>query len=432
MKIKNNRSKVKLFNIQWLLSVVSKYMFTKRSSFWIILISIVGIVFGLAILVVILSIMNGSQMIYYENSQELLSYHIRVDCDSSYEESFRKADSFRTDISNIASVNLFFETQGILANSRGKQIFLMVRGVEPNIMELDSRMSSFLTMRSGVFNLYDDNSIVLGSEMARALSVSTGSTLSFHSLIGGANSSKDIDKSFTVTGVYETDWGLGVDSLLAFIPISLYNQIAQGSDYKIGLKLLNSNQDHKVISQIKKMDLPLNWSVQSWREYNSSFFGALRMEKSVMMLLVLLIFFVFAVNTYNGLNRLIYDKQEELAVLRTMGASPSDIRSIFILQGIIIAVIGCFFGTMIGLFIVVNLEEIRMITTSIKDEFLYQFYPQSAYNYNWAQESLNEPRIMLKDLLLINFMAVFITLASAFLASAKIGKIKPAEVLRYE
>lgn len=417
----------------WLLTTAFRYIFTKRSAFWIILISVIGITLGIAILIVILSIMNGSQMIYYENSQELLSYHVRVDSSTDYVESHQFARRLREEIPESVSVNLFYEAQGMLVNSRGKQLAMMIRGVEPDIMELDPRMKQFISMKSGTFDLYEPNTIVLGSDMARALSVSTGSEITFFSLSGGTKeSSEELTVKFTVAGIYETDWSLGVDSLLAFVSIESRDVVAADLPWKMGLKLHKNTRDQRVVSAIEQMPLPSEWSVSSWRDYNKAFFGALRMEKTVMMLLVVLIFLVFAVNTYNGLSRLIYDKQEELGILRAMGATPYEVRYIFILQGLFIAIAGALLGTFLGFLIVVNLEVIKNFSTLVKDEFLYQFFPETGYSYHWNGSSFNKPRIMLGDLVRINLLAVFISLTAAFLASIRIGRVKPAEVLRYE
>lgn len=423
----------------WLFKTSLKYLFTKKSAFSIILISIIGITLGVAVLILVLSIMNGSQMIFYENSQEVLSYHIQITGSSDFIDVYQFTNRLRQENQDIFSANIFFESQGLLMNSGGKQIFALLRGVEPDILELDTRMASYITalhnghLKSGSFDLTDEDGIILGSNLARSLSVTTGSKVEFYSLSGGAvDDEEDLHTNFKVKGAYETLWNAGVDGILAFIPLSAYPLVGNGVPYKIGIKLHNSKLDHRVLSDIKTMGLSEGWEISSWRDYNRSFFAALRLEKTVMMLLVFLIFIVFAVNTYNGLNRLIHEKQEELGILRTMGATPFHVRSIFILQGFFIALIGAFWGTVIGLLITFNLQEVRDLFDAIKTWFLSKTDPDYFNYYQWDNSSFSEPRILLKDLLLINFMAFAISLFAAYLASIKIGKIKPAEVLRNE
>lgn len=417
----------------WLFNIAIRYLLSKKSAFWIILISIFGIMLGVTILILVLSIMNGSQLIYYENSQEILAYHIRIDGNDDYDSLNQFVAQLKQKIPQIAFAHLFFETQGMLVNSRGKQIFILVRGVDSNLLEKDFRLRPYLTISSGEWNLNEKNNIILGSDMRTALSVPVDSELIFYSLAKkAANNFEELKQPLNLKGVYETDWRLGIDSTLAFVPIDSYDLLAAGSKYKIGIKLYHSHLDHKVIERIKAMGLDPDWTISSWRDYNRAFFGALRMEKTVMMLLVFLIFLVFAVNTYNGLNRLIFDKKEELGILRAMGTTPFQVRMIFVFQGLFIAFVGTFLGSLLGLFITQNIQYLYKIFESLKEEIAFYVAPQNYSYYNWNVENFTPPRILFIDLVVINSIALSITFLSALLASHKIGKLKPAEVLRNE
>lgn len=417
----------------WLASVAIRYLFSKRSAFWIIFISIIGIMLGVSILIFVLSIMNGSQLIYYETSQEILAYHIRIDGNEDAKSLEQFVQRLQMEIPQIAFAHLFFETQGMLVNNHGKQLFILVRGVDKELLSHDFRLSSYLKISSGEWNLNESNHIILGSDMRAALSLPVDSEIHFYSLARkSASSYEELKIPLVVKGIYETDWRLGIDSTLAFVPLDSYSALAPSAEYKIGIKLHHSHLDHQVIQQIKAMGMDPSWTVSGWREYNPAFFGALRMEKTVMMLLVFLIFLVFAVNTYNGLNRLIFDKKEELGILRAMGATPFQVRMIFVLQGIFIAFVGSLLGSLLGLFITQNIQYLHRIFGALQEEIAFHFTPQNYSYYNWNVENFTAPRLIYKDLLIINSIALTISFLAALLASHKIGRIKPAEVLRNE
>ena len=281
---------MKKSSLSWILLLAIRFLNSKRSSFWILLISIVGIVLGIAILLVIMSIMNGSQLIFYENSQEILSYHIQIECGSDYDEVINFTKTIQENVSGATVVQPYFETQGMLVNENGKQLFVLFRGVRENLLEEDYRLKKLITLYDGDFLLNEKNSLVIGSHTSAVLGAYYGSSLAFYSLAkSDGEIYTPIQSDMVVSGVYQTDWPIGVDSLLVFIPISNYEAVANGTNYKIGIKLPNSYKEHKILSQISKLGIPDGWEISSWRDYNRAFFGALRMEKNIMMLLVFLI-----------------------------------------------------------------------------------------------------------------------------------------------
>lgn len=413
--------------------LAQRFLNSKRSSFWILIISIVGIILGISILLVIMSIMNGSQLIFYENSQEILSYHIQIECGNNLDEVLAFTDKLKEKISLITVAHPYFETQGMLVNQRGKQLFVLFRGVSPNLLEEDPKLNKLITIYDGEFSLLDENSVVVGSHASAVLGAYASTTLSLYSLTkSDGELYTPVESDIVVSGVYETDWRVGVDSILVFLPISTYEKIASGVNYKIGIKLPNSHNDHKVISQINKIGLPENWEIKGWRDYNKAFFGALRMEKSVMLLLVFLILVVFAINSYNGLVRLIFEKQQEFAILRALGATPFEIRVTILFVGMIIAFVGTIIGSIVGMLITMNLDHIYHFVIQISEFFIFKFKPDAIDYYAFNYGSFTPPTLMLSDLITVSVASITISFFSAFFASIKIGKMRPTEVLRDE
>ena len=138
-----------------------------------------------------------------------------------------------------------------------------------------------------------------------------------------------------------------------------------------GLKLKKSSDDSFVSNMLEK-EFPL-CDVESWRSYNRTFFGALRIEKNMLMFLVILIFVVVAVNIYNAMRRMVYERREEIAVLSALGGKKKEIQSIFVMQGFSIGVKGSVAGLLLGLFIGVNMENVFTFIAEAQYYLLYFF-----------------------------------------------------------
>lgn len=395
--------------------------------------SISGIAFGVMVLIVILSIMNGFQMGYIDTILQISSAHIRLagcDEDLSTAENLKLHKAFFK----------FNETQTLIQGNYSRQSGVLIRSVETDILKKDKDFADTLEIVKGTFSITENNSLVIGNEIARNLSVTVGDTVSILAVSGKSGS--DIfpeNKLFVITGIFKTGY-YAIDSSFAFTSLQT-GEINFGKQENLfaAVKLKNQTSDAQYIFEIQK-NIP-QLKAESWRTYNHAFFGALRVEKNMMMLLVILIFVVVTVNIYNGMRRSIYERREDISVLASLGAYPKQLKLIFIANGFTIGLIGSVIGLLLGLLISTQVNSIFEILEQIINSMIVfistitnteQGNEFSVFNPVYFYMENIPVRIFLKEVFFIFLFGIFSASIAATIAAQKILRIKPAEVLRYE
>ena len=192
------------------------------------------------------------------------------------------------------------------------------------------------------------------------------------------------------------------------------------------------------MGQLKNLFPEIN--VLSWREYNRSFFGTLRVEKNILMLLVCIIFVVVGINIYNGMRRLVFERSQDISILSALGGTRSEIRLIFIMRGFTSGFAGAFSGALAGILISVNIKSIFIFFADlmfyVQYFFLMLFVPYKA-NYisqNMIYELYAEipAQIVLKEVLMIVLFGIIAPLVASWRASDNVLKMSVAEVLHDE
>ena len=265
-----------------------------------------GIGFGVMALIVIISVMNGFQSTSIDTLMEISSHHIRVKTnENSLEKEFY---DFCDSNQNIKTITPFLEAQGLLVGKRGKQQAALLRAIPHSVIYEDLGFANEVDVYSGEFDLETPRAICLGSELAKNLGVTVGDSVSILALSG--DSSVDLfsdDRVFIVTGLFFTS-NLEINSYYAFIPFDDGKEILGGEQNILyGLKLKDYNKDNVIIHKINENNF--NVECQSWRDYNRSIFSALKIEKNVLLILVLLIFIVVGVNIFNGMRRMVFERR---------------------------------------------------------------------------------------------------------------------------
>jgi len=209
----------------------------------------------------------------------------------------------------------------------------------------------------------------------------------------------------------------------------------------IGIKLKNRYEDYRIKKKIETIVPPESSAILSWRDYNRSFFGALRTEKSIMMLLVSLIFVVVAINIFHAMRRTIAAKMADIAVLKALGASNSDVRRIFAADGILIGTAGAVAGTSLGLLLIGNINMVLNFAASFMRSLAsllqgmgitssggdYRLFSPAYFYIDAIPVSISSG-----ELLFIAFTAIASTGIAATLASRRVSEAKPSEVFRNE
>ena len=422
-----------IFDVSRRFASVDRKSRSSATSFLAVLV----ICFGVMSLVTVVSVMNGFQMSFVNAIMELSSFHIRV----SNLESQAEADFLDScaDSKEIRCVSPFYESQALLVGNKSKESAGIIRGVDARTCEFDEGFAREIKIVSGSFDLSPADSIVLGSYLAQSLGVTTGNTVNLLALSGG----KDVEllsqnRQFKVTGIFECGY-YDINQGYAFVSLEAARMYF-GEDAPVfyGIKIRRPQNDGFVSAAIKSR-FP-DAAVQSWREYNRTFFGALRVEKNILMLLVFLIFVVVAVNIYNGMRRLVFERSQEIAALSALGGTSFQIKAIFVVRGFLTGAAGTVIGIVLGIFISLNIRSVFLAVSHclywLELFFTSVFSPENAAfvteNQMYAIYASIPARIIPSEVLLISLFGVLSPLLASALASRSVLKLKIAEVLHNE
>ena len=399
-----------------------------------------GIAAGVTALIVVLGVMGGLQKGYIESILEISSFHLRIEVAESSAESV--AASLRG-FSDIASVVSFKETHVLAVGPSGQTVTLNLRSFEKGTETDDPALAGALGLSAGE-KLPAGDGLILGKEAAAALGAEAGSEIELFSMTQSQAEgivpvkAKIPIGGFFRSGYYEFDSGMGFVSMPA--PGALQEAFSMGA-VTLGVKLKNRYEDYRVKKKIETL-LPEETSgILSWRDYNRSFFGALRTEKSIMMLLVSLIFVVVGINIFHAMRRTIAVKMTDIAVLKALGASNSDIHRIFSGDGILVGVGGAAAGTVLGLVLIANINQLLDLAATIMRAGAglfrsigvfpsggdYRLFSPSYFYIETIPVSISPA-----ELIFIAFTAVASTAIAALLASRRVSEAKPSEVFRNE
>ncbi len=388
-------------------------------------------------LITVISVMNGFQMGFIDAIMEVSSYHVRAEVPAD------KAFDFSVWCENnrlVSAATPFYEAQSlVVGGSDGWQKPAIVHAVPDNIEQLDPGFAHELKMWSGTFDITKPNTILLGSDLARSLGVSVGSKVNLFALSGGNDVDLiSADRIFTVTGLFRTGYA-DINNSYAFINIEDGKKyFGSSAQLLYGIKLRNTANDAQLISSIGSSFPGIK--TESWKSYNRAFFGALRVEKNMLMMLVFLIFVVVGINIFNGMRRMVYERREEISVLSALGARSSVIQSIFIMQGFLTGFLGALPGLALGLLLSVRMESVFMIMSKIV--YYVQVFTEMLISPASAAYVRENPmyllyahipaRIVPSEVLVITIFGIFSSLAASWAASRGVLKMTVAEVLRDE
>lgn len=424
----------------WLFFTLHRFNLKTRSSASLLasLFPILGIGFGVTVLIVVLAVMNGFQRGYIDTIIEVTSAHLRLSGSIQDLQDLQRTTEYKSFV-------IFNEEQSLLQGYASRQASTMIRMVENDILKKDEGFKSKLEMTQGVFEIEGKTKsglpkIVLGEELARHLAVGVSDTVQVIATSGDAES--DLfpqDLKLLVIGLFKTGY-YEIDSALAFVSLDEEERLfGKAKTHLANVKFDRDDGDVLyVVKNIKQNDV----KAQSWREYNKSFFGALKIEKNVMMLLIILIFLVVGVNIYNSMRRSIYEKREDISILLSMGAKMKSIASIFVASGFVIGVAGSLVGLLFGLAISLNINSIFDLVETCVNFFTYVFsifvgeevsggdFEIFSSTYFYMEKV--PVKIFFEELFFIFLFGVSASSFAAWIATKKVMQIKVAEILRYE
>jgi lipoprotein-releasing system permease protein len=406
--------------------------------------AILGVAVGVMALTAVMGVMNGFQLGFIESILEISSYHIQIRGLTGLSAS-EILDSLRM-LPSVRAAVPFTEHQVIIEGRYREPRGCLVRGLPVDVPYLDPSFFQTLEIVSGEFALEQPGAIVLGVELSRHLGVGVGDGVSILSLHGASlGELQPASRFYQVVGLFRSGY-YEFDLGWAFFSLEESLALSGGSPrpWTIGVKIQNRFRDQQAIESIRELFPGKTLEIVSWREFNRAFFGALRMEKIMMTVLIGLIFVVVGFNIHHSLRRAVRERYEEIGVLKALGASDLGLRRIFILEGLLIGTIGAFTGLLLGLLISANINAVfafaeMAVNAVIAFVHLLLFPLLQSYG---GRFSLFSPAyfyitevpstVLLREAVLIVMFAVFAPTAAAAAAAARVKEVRPAEVLRYE
>ena len=434
---------------KWIVFVAARYIFHPQKKSPSPVLSILGIGTGVFALIVIIAVMNGFQLGFIESILEISSYHLRVgNLDAETNE---QARPLLLEVPGIEAVIPFREVQALARGKRGGQQAALVRGIPPDAAALDSAMAARLDFQDGFFDLSGGESALIGTELARRLGLRKGDEISLFSIPSIFSAADSDDEGgglrvFTVTGVFRTGF-YECDTSWVFINIDSAASFSETNPV-LGIKLANRFHDRQALElahrSLGEKEAFNSAELSSWRDYNRSFFGALRTEKLFMFILVGLIFIVVGLNIYQAQRRTVLEHREEIGLLRAVGGGEKAVRLVFVCDGAIIGFTGASAGLVLGLLVASNIPVFFTVIETIVNFFIkianviaglfeagdfggfYFFSPAVFYIKEIPS------RIIPREAVIIFLFGFLSALLAAWFASHKVTRIHPAEVLRYE
>lgn len=385
--------------------------------------SVVSIALGVMALIIVLSVMNGFQTQVRDRMLSVIP-HIQISSGTGPVSDWRSLAAVAEKNSEVRGAAPFVEGQGLISTG-DRVIGTMVEGVDPKEEVKASEVAS--TMPAGTLDSLTPGSFhaVIGSVLAARLGVAPGDKIALVVPQGTTTPAGMIPRvrTLTVSGIF-TAGHFEYDSTMLFMNIEDAAALFRtGGPMGVRVRVTDMQEAPAVAESLMK-SLPPGYFARDWTVENKTWFAAVQVEKRMMSIILFLIVLVGAFGLVSTLVMTVTEKQSDIAILRTLGASPGSIMKIFMIQGAVIGVIGVASGVAIGLLIACNLGS---IVSAIEAVFHVEFLPQSIYLISGMP---SEPRA--SDIIPIAVFSLFLSLAATVYPSWRASRIRPAEALRYE
>ncbi len=414
---------------EWLIGL--RYLRAKRTQHFISVITLLsmgGIALGVAALIVVLAVMTGFRETL-QNQILGVTSHITIRSFTGEVSQFSAVLQSVSTTPGVSGAAPFISSQAMV-QARGRAIGVAMRGIdiqrEKQVSDLEKNLTQGSLERLAGFG------IVLGKNLAANLGVSLGDSVTLLVATANVTAMGTIPrmKRFTVAGIFNSGM-YEYDSALVYIHLPDAQALLRMNQTVSGIEVKTPHPESAVAIQkiLEQRLAPLaqtesGFWIQNWMEMNHNFFRALRLEKATMFVILFLVVVVAAFNIVSSLIMSVMEKAQEIAILKTMGATSRGIMTIFIINGGIIGLTGTFSGLLLGLTLASNLEP---VLGTIEKVFGIQILSGEVYYIDHLPS-----KVVFSDVVWITGVSLAISLCATLYPAWRAARVDPIDTLRYE
>jgi lipoprotein-releasing system permease protein len=408
---------------EWMLA--GRYLRTRRREGFVSVIagfSFLGIMLGVATLIVVLSVMNGFRKELLEKIVGINGHVFIAPIDAPLTDYVDIAERL-SKVAGIRRAVPFVEGQAF-ASSPYNGSGVLVRGVRGSDLQKIEPVAG--NIRQGTIEDFDNGGgVAIGKRLAETLSLQVGDTITLITPRGAATpfGTAPRIKGYPVTAIFEIGMS-EFDSAFVYMPLAeAQNYFNRDGDVNVIEVFLDDADRVDEARQSIEMAAERPVLLTDWRQRNRTFFGALEVERNVMFLILTLIVLVAALNIISGLIMLVKDKSSDIAILRTMGATRGAIMRVFLITGASIGILGTIAGFLLGLVLSLNVETIRQVISRFTNTNLF---PAELYFLSRLPADVNA-----REVITVVVMAIVLSLLATLYPSWRAARLDPVQALRY-
>ncbi len=381
--------------------------------------SFLGIMLGVAILIIVMSVMNGFKT---ELTNKILGLHPHIVIQpNGYSIDEKYISKIKNNFKDV-SVSRTISGEGVIINNdQAKGIIF--KGVNKE----EKKIKEFLknNIVDGDIKKFKKKNVFIGSELAYNLNLKNGDRINLMSSTFVSTPLGKLPKqeNFNVAGIFNTGF-IEFDQNIIFLTtedaLSIFDKDFKDQNLEIYLKdPLEANSYKKKIVQFNQ-----NYFIYTWSDVNKSFFSALKVERNVMFIILTLIIIVAAFNIISGLTILIKNKTKEIAILKTLGLNNTSIKKSFFLTGFTIGIFATISGIILGTIVSLNIDKIRIFFSMV---FKLEIFPSDIYLLEKLPSELN-----LYSIFIIFILSILVSAIASYIPARHISKMKTFRALKYE
>ncbi len=381
--------------------------------------SFLGIMLGVAILIIVMSVMNGFRT---DLTNKILGLNPHIVIESNGQIITKQYKSKILNKYKKIKLTHSYTGEGV-AISQNSTKGVLIKGIKKDEIKYYNFLKEKLI--EGNINNFNKNNIYIGAELAYNLDLSLGETINLmsSSFVSTPMGKLPKQENFKIAGIFRSgfaEFDNNVVILDLFDALSLFDK----SEKNLNIELYLDKPLESEIYKNEILNINNNFFIYTWADLNKSFFSALKVERNVMFIILTMIIIVAAFNIISGLTILIKNKTREIAILKTLGLSTTSIKKIFFLTGMTIGFFATLSGLVIGVFFSIYIEELRILLSNI---FNLNIFPADVYFLDKMPSELN-----LLSVFIVFISSIIITGISSYFPAKIISKMETTKALKYE